>query len=480
MADPTPPHDAEAPHGGDSATPPAAPPSAPPSAADGVGPAARVRPAAELPPADPAQQSLSDALRVSFGILRIAMVILLVIYLFSGIYQVGEREAAVVTRFGQIVTDADGNSAKDQGLHFGWPFPIDNVIYVPTDSRSLDINDDFVYEGEGAPGALNPERDGSLITGDANLVHARFTVEYQITDPAAFIANFGDPEGTTPSTLTVQTPQGNQRVEVQRTGLEIADDLVRNMVESGIVHAVASVTADQVIRSQYNRTRAIQIAQQQLDGLDAGITVNALSIRVPEMPVSVRDAYTLVTQSEATRSTLINTAESDRTRLLGEAGGKAALPVAGQDGPLVALLKEYELATSLNDSDRLSQLDEQLQAAFTNLEIVRDDGTYDLGGETATLINEALIERSRISEQIKTEAQTVRELADAYAADPQLFKERRWQYVVREIFGPDSGIELFYSPSGQRLQLEVNRDPDIQRNKERARLDADMEENAAR
>ena len=436
--------------------------------------------AAGLEPVDPAQQSLSDALSVSFWLLRLVMIALLVAYLFSGFYQVGEQEAAVVTRFGKVVQDADGDAAREQGLHLGWPFPIDNVVKVPTNNRSLDINDAFVYEGEGAPRALNPERDGSLITGDANLVHARFTANYQITDPAAFIANFGDPDGTTPDVLTVQTPQGMARQVVERTGLQIAEALVRNMLEQGIVHAVASVTADQVIGFRFNADGAIRIAQRQLDELDAGITITTLNIRVPEMPPSVRDAYSLVTQSEATRATLINEAESERTRLLGEAGGKAALPVAGRDGPLVTLLKEYELATSLNDTDRLEQLDEQLRDAFDNLEIVQDDTAYDLGGQTATIINEALIERNRISERIKTEAQTVRELADAYAADPQLFKERRWQYVAREIFDDDSGIELFYAPSGQRLQLEMNRDPQITRTKERARLDADVEAAAGR
>ncbi len=457
--------------------PPGSSPVAPLPASASPAPSRQI---SELPPTDPAQQSLSDALRVSFGLLRIAMIALLIAYLFSGFYQVGEQEAAVVTRFGKIVVDDEGNSAKDKGLHPGWPFPIDNVIKVPTANRNLDINTAFVYEGEGSPRPLNPERDGSLITGDANLVHARFTAVYQISDPAAFIANFGDPKAASASVFTIQTPEGMRTVEFEQTGLQIAEALVQNMVESGIVHAVASVTADEVISSQFNRGRAIKVAQQQLDDLDAGITISALSIRVPEMPISVRDAYTLVTQSEATRSTLINTAESERTRLLGDAGGKAALPLAGRDGPLVALLKEYELATSLNDQDRLDQLDDQLQDVFTNLVIVDGDTRYDLGGETATLINQALIERSRISEQIKTEAETVRELADAYAADPNLFKERRWQYVAREIFNEDSGIELFYTASGQRLQLDVNRDPDIQRTKERARLNADVDANANR
>ncbi|MEM7627369.1 MAG: SPFH domain-containing protein [Planctomycetota bacterium] len=429
------------------------------------------------PGVDPAQQSLSDALRVSFGLLRAVMIILVVAYLFSGIYQVGEQEEAVVTRFGKIVTDSEGIDRKAQGLHFGWPFPIDNVVTVPVNERPIDISRTFVYEGEGGPRPLNPEQDGSLITGDANIVHARFTATYQISDSPAFIRNFGDPDGVTTETLMIDTPEGRQSIEVARTGLQIAEALVTNMVESGIVHAVAGETADEVIGGRFSADRAKAVAQRRLDDLDVGITLTNIAMRLPEMPPSVKDAYELVSQSEATRSTLINQAESERTRLLGEAAGKAALPVGGQDGPLVALLKEYELATSLNDSGRLAELDARLSEAFTNLAVEADGETYDIGGETATIINNAQIEKSQITQRIKTEAETVLELKEAFEKDPELFKERRWQYVVREIFNDDSGIELFYAPSGQRLLLEMNRDPQITRTKERARLDAEIDAN---
>lgn len=438
-------------------------------------PTASPTPASDLPGIDPAQQSLSDALRVSFGLLRAVMVILVIAYLFSGIYQVGEQEEAVVTRFGKVVTDSQGIDRKAQGLHFGWPFPIDNVITVPVNERPIDISQTFVYEGEGGARPLNPEADGSLITGDANIVHARFTATYQITDSPAFIRNFGDPDGLTTETFNLETMEGRQSVEVTRTGLEIAEALITNMVESGIVHAVAGETADEVIGGRFSADRAKAVAQKRLDNLDVGITLTNIAMRLPEMPPSVKDAYELVSQSEATRSTLINQAESERTRLLGEAGGKAALPINGQDGPLVSLLKEYELATSLDDTERLAELDAQLAEVFENLALDVDGETYDIGGQTATIINNALIEKSQITQKIKTEAETVLELREAFENDPELFKERRWQYVTREIFSEDSGIELFYAPSGQRLLLEMNRDPQIQRNKERARLQADIE-----
>lgn len=435
---------------------------------------------------DPAQQSLSDALRVSFWLLRFVMIALVVVYLFSGVYQVAEQEEAVVTRFGKIVTDSQGVQTVDRGFHWGWPFPIDNVVTVPTNERTIDIANAFVYEGEGENAGmrpLNPERDGSLITGDANIVHARFKAAYVISDPVAFIKNFGDPDGITQDSIYARTDVGTTRVEANRTGLQIADALVTNMVEQGIVHAVAADTADDIIAGRFSADRAVGVAQRNLDQLDVGITLTNIAMRLPEMPQSVRDAYGLVAQSEATKSTRINEAESDRTRLLGEAAGKAALPIRGEDGPLVNLIKEYELATTLDDTERLAGLDQQLSRAFRELNVETSEetpGAGGIGGETATIINNAQIAKSQIASRLKTEAQTVLELRTAFEQDPELFKQRRWQYVLRDIFAQeDSGIELFYTASGQRMLIEMNRDPDIARTKERQRLESDMAENAA-
>lgn len=404
--------------------------------------------------ADPAQQSLADALRVSFSLLRWVMIALVVAYLLSGIYRVPEQQAAVVTRFGKIVGEREGDPVKAPGVYFGWPFPIENVIKVATNQRTVDLSNAFVYQvapdqTEGRPGPLNPEVDGSLITGDANIVHARFSATYEISDPVDFITNVGDDS--------------------------TADELVVSVVEQAVVHTVAKTSADDMIGGRFDSDAARAIAQTQLDGLDAGIDLTGVRIRLPEMPLMVRDAYGLVSQAEAARGTAINQAESERTRLLGEAGGEAALPTEDGDGPLVQLIKEYEIATAVNDTARLAELDQQMQDAFRSLSIAGADRPYDVGGETARIINAAQIDKTQIIESVKTEADTVLQLKPAFDKDPTLFKQLMWQSAAREIFGEDSGIEMFYAPSGDKLYLTMNRDPNIVRKKERDRLQTETD-----
>ena len=410
--------------------------------------------------ADPAQQSLADALRVSFGLLKVVMIVLLIAYLFSGVYQVPEQEAAVVTRFGQIVGDTREAQVKEPGWYIGMPFPIDTVIQVPTNERTVDLSRAFVYETTEAEEAvrpedrqgrpLNPEQDGSLITGDANIVHARFTTTYVVADPAAFVKNLAD--------------------------LGAADELVRGTVEQGIVHAVAAVAADDLIGGRFGSDRAKTTAQQVLDQLESGLRINSIQINLPEMPLSVRDAYGLVSGADARRSTLINDANKERTRLLGEAAGKAALPDRGGEGPLVTLIKEYELATAAEDTEELKRLDRELSEAFRDLQIDANDTTYDIGGEAARTINQALIQKTQLVEQIKAEAQTVQQLAAAYNRDPALFKDLMWQSAAREIFRDGSDIELWYVKPGSNVYIEMNRDPSITRERETTRLQAEREQ----
>ena len=57
--------------------------------------------AAEAEPSlDPAQQSLSDALRLSFAVLKVVMIVLAVFFLASGFFTVNQKQAALVLRFG--------------------------------------------------------------------------------------------------------------------------------------------------------------------------------------------------------------------------------------------------------------------------------------------------------------------------------------------------------------------------------------------
>ncbi|MEM8782556.1 MAG: SPFH domain-containing protein [Planctomycetota bacterium] len=267
----------------------------------------------ETVPTDPAQKALADALRVSFTILKGVMVVLVGLYLVSGFYQVQPQEQAVQLRFGAVVGEGE-DRIKEQGWHFSWPFPIGAVVKVPTTTQTLTIADTFMFElaetdrgrtyaelaGRGR--ALNPERDGSLITADASLVHGIFNVSYQIVDAAAFIQNVGDLServaafnkgGDDPADMLGLDPVSNQ----QRF-----EALMRTALERAIVHAAAQTDSDDFIAGRGNQTLIRTVAQSYLDGLNIGVRLGEVTLNRPTVPMAVYNDYNRVSQAENQRT----------------------------------------------------------------------------------------------------------------------------------------------------------------------------------
>ena len=107
---------------------------------DGAGP----------PGLDAAHQSLADALRVSFWVLKFAMLLLVVVYLFSGVFNVREQEIAIRLRFGQIVGAPGQQVLEPGGPYFSWPFPFEQIVIIPASPQQIELNREFWYSLGGA------------------------------------------------------------------------------------------------------------------------------------------------------------------------------------------------------------------------------------------------------------------------------------------------------------------------------------------
>lgn len=89
------------------------------------------------PMEDSSTRALSDALSSSFKIIKVLMVVLVVIFLGSGIFTVEPNEVAVVLRFGKPLGSGP-DQVLQQGLHWSFPSPIDEIVTVPIgETRSV-------------------------------------------------------------------------------------------------------------------------------------------------------------------------------------------------------------------------------------------------------------------------------------------------------------------------------------------------------
>src|SRR5215217_1893832 len=163
--------------------------------------------------------ALFGALAATIKLLRWLLAGLVGIYLCSGITRVAPNEDALVYRLGRLQREV-----HPPGLCFALPPPIDRVVKIPTRTQhELFLNAWSPDEHAAVPSTplasgasempasllavlptantglagsappagkgLHPVFDGYTLTGDANIVQARLTARYRITDPFAYVSS---------------------------------------------------------------------------------------------------------------------------------------------------------------------------------------------------------------------------------------------------------------------------------------------------
>jgi len=407
-------------------------------------------PESGVEPLDPAQQSLAEALRVSFAILKVAMFAALGAYALSGTFSVGSNEVAVRLRFGDYV-GAPGERVLERGTYLAAPFPIEQVIKVDTRPMTLPLDREFWYEvglddrgmtrdqmrlSRSRP--LDPVRDGSLLTGDLNIAHARWTVTYRVTDPVAFVTNVG--------------------------ATSLAEGLVRCAMQQGIVHALAQHPTDELLKGVVNREVATGVAQRVLTDMATGITIDQLTLDKVSAPLSVVGSFDAVTTAESDRTQRIVAAQQDRARILGETAGEGS-------EKLLALLDRFERATEAVAPDEVAVVEQAMDLALGDLNV---DGV-SIGGDVAQVINAAKTYRTQVVERVKGDRETFERLLPQYEKNPRIILSRLWEDARERILTGD--VETFYTVPGQ-LELQLDRDPVIQKERQQEQIRSRKEKQA--
>lgn len=429
-------------------------------------------------PADAVTRSMNEALGVSFRILHYVMLALAVVFLFSGWFNVREGEVAVRTRLGRLLGEPGEQVLDPGGPYFAWPAPLDEVVRVPTVVQRLSIDRTFWFDqppqDQGKPidqlapggGGLVPAKDGSLLTGDQNLVHGKWTALYQIRreDAADFVQN-------------VST-------------LEHADRIVRFATEQAIVGITASTSADDFVRGQIDRSAARRFLQRTLDSLHSGITVTELLLSQPTPPLAVRQAFLEVSQAESEKAEKIEAAEREWSRIHKEVAGAAC-------EALVLAIDEYEQARREGDVQHTALLerviDEMLEGQplreamgpwlaaeadpHLRRQIVALAGDDRVSGTASQIIHQARSYRTQVVTRIKAEADRFTRLLPKYQEHPRLVLDRLWSDARQAILSGD--VETIYLPDDQTktLLLEFNPDPAVRRRREQEQYKLRVEGN---
>lgn len=377
---------------------------------------------------DPAQESLGNALRASFNILRVIMAVLLFAYFFSGLFKVDQGEQGLIVRLGQLrINSATGTPVFGAGSHFAWPDPFDEKIRLSGEAQTLTI-DTFLFRRDEAqrgkplseilPGSreLTPGVDGAMLTGDKALCHGEWSVEYRVVDGDRFVSNIGE---------------------------RIADfePLLQRLTENAVVRVVAGRRFEDVTREG-----KVEIAEAVLnklkadmENLETGVEIrNVISDTIE--PGQVRQAFLDKMSAASEAASLKSTANQESVRILNEVAGEA-------HGELLRLIGEY-------GDQQLAGADEaQLEAMRDRI----DEQLEQAGGQVAVTLRDARARASAVYETIRREHQEFTSYLELYRKAPFLTKFRRWARMRKDVLG-GAGGEIFFLPSSSRIiEIRANR-----------------------
>jgi membrane protease subunit HflK len=316
------------------------------------------RPLPPEPQEDAESQALSDALKSSFGIVRVILVVMVIVFLGSGFFTVGTQEKAVILRLGKPV-GKDDKALLGPGAHWAFPYPIDEVVRIPVGQvQTMRSTVGWYTETPGIqqpppPDSLPPGAEGYTLTADGNIIHVRGTLRYRVAEP------------------------GLQ----YEFGFAGASNLVLNALNNALIYASATYTADNALTRDVAgfrdkvRTRLEETIRRQ----NLGIVVDLIDVQaVP--PRKLKEAFAAVSEAEARRGKEINLARSSANETINKARSEAALRiaagetdrtrlvtfVAAEGERFKGLLPEYQKNPALFRNLRRS---ETLQRIFANPQI---------------------------------------------------------------------------------------------------------------
>lgn len=236
-------------------------------------------------------------------------------------FRVNPDELGIVMRFGKYVDQ------YPPGLHFRWPYPIDEVR-LPQVTRQNIIE----IGHSGARGGSLRDRDESLmLTGDENIVDINFVVYWRIKDAEKYLFNIQNPNTT-----------------------------VKEVAESAMREVVGQSNIQPILTQERQKTEeAVQaLMQKTLDSYGAGIQVDQVQLQKVDPPSEVIDAFRDVQAARADKERLQNEAYAYFNKIVPEARGDAERILQAAEG-----YKQQVVNDATGQTSRFTQVYDQYKNA---------------------------------------------------------------------------------------------------------------------
>jgi membrane protease subunit HflK len=252
--------------------------------------------------------------------LIIGLVVLVGLWLASGIYMIQPSEQGVVLLFGAY------QSTSNSGLNYHLPYPIEQVFVVPVTtvnraeigySSSAQTDED---SGDVSLAYQDVPAESEMLTGDQNIVDINCAVFWRIGNAQAYLFNTRNPD------LTVK---------------DVAESVLREVIGRNNLDDVLTTGRAQIEQAVQQQTQAV------LDRYGSGVEIDEVQLQRVDPPPDVLDSFRDVQRAHTDAERMINQADAYANTVVPTAQGTAAQIVANAQGQ-----KQAAIANAMGETQR--------------------------------------------------------------------------------------------------------------------------------
>lgn len=250
--------------------------------------------------------------------------------LYTCFYRVDASDQGVVLRFGKHARTVE------TGLQLKLPWPIESVYTVPVKRVQ---SEEFGFATEQAGRSTRYAKKTSrmlevadMLTGDLNLAHVEWIVQYRISDPYKSLFHLGGDDtglwgssfngGGSYNSLT----QDGINPAIPDTIQDVSESVMRKLVGDRSVDAVLTLGREEIA------AQAKLDIQKMLDEFDAGVDIVMVKLQTTSPPELVKDAFQEVNRARQNKERVVNEAEGERNRQIPAARGRRDQLISEAEG----------------------------------------------------------------------------------------------------------------------------------------------------
>ena len=286
------------------------------------------------PDIDELLSNLQEKFKIGFpkkGGFSLIIIIVIVIWLGTGIFIVDPEEQGIIKRFGEV-TDMVG-----PGPHYHLPSPIETVQIEPvTAVRRIEIGFRTIQTGPPAK-YRRVLKESLMLTGDENIIDVQFIVQYRISNLENYLYSLTNP-----------------------------DETVKSAAESAMREVIGDTTVTKALTVGKGILEGdtARLLQKTVNSYKGGIKIENVKLQDVHPPDAVKEAFKDVVSAREDREKMINEAEGYRNNLVPKSRGEAAQMINNAK----AYAKEKVLV-ALGETERFNLIYEEYRKSK---EITRD------------------------------------------------------------------------------------------------------------